>query len=331
MTEQSSTQVTVTRDYRFPAEVVFDAWLEPAMVARWFTPELGTMVRTDIDAQEGGMFRFDQQRGAEVAYHWGQYREIDRPHRLVFTWCAGDETDARAASDDGSSLVSIDFSTTSNGCRVELTHEVDDAWAEYSEQIRWGWTTILNGIHDGLNHNEAPVQRVANDTLRVERLLPGSLEQVWAWLTEADKRALWLASGDLPAREGEAFALHFDHNSLTPDNEPTPERFLDMVGGVSTSHYLLQFNPPHLLQFSWGEGEAETPSEVTFKLQSEGDHVRLTITHTLLGENVIANVAGGWHSHLTVLGDRLAGIEPRPFWALLETVEADYLSRFSSR
>ena len=101
-----------------------------------------------------------------------------------------------------------------------------------------------------------------------------------------------------------------------------------MVGGVSTSHFLLQFNPPRLLQFSWGEGEDETPSEVTFELQTEGDRVRLTITHTLLGENVIANVAGGWHSHLTVLGDRLAGIEPRPFWPLLKLLEAGYEKQF---
>lgn len=332
MTDPSTdtTSVTITRDYRFPPEQVFDAWLDPSMVTYWFAPQLGTMERVDIDACKDGMFHLDQRRGEEVACHWGTYREIDRPSRLVFTWCAGDETEAKAAADDGSSVVTIDFTPTVTGCTVTLTHDMDAAWADYSEQVRWGWTTMLNGIHDGLNHAEAPGTRAAIDTVRFERLLPASPERVWAWLTEPGKRALWLAGGDLPEREGEPFALHFDHNSLTPDSEPAPERFRDMESGVSTSHYLLQFNPHRLLQFSWGEDRGASPSEVTFELQPEGDHTRLIVTHKLLGRDVIANVAGGWHTHLAILGDRLAGAEPRPFWGMFEPVEEAYKERFFS-
>lgn len=32
-------------------------------------------------------------------------------------------------------------------------------------------------------------------TLRIQRLLPGPIERVWAYLTESDKRATWLAAG----------------------------------------------------------------------------------------------------------------------------------------
>jgi len=320
--------VRVQKDYRFPPEQVFDAWLDPAMVAHWFTPQLGEMVRVDIDAREGGGSHFDQRRGEEIARHWGTYHTIERPHRLVFSWCAGDDAEAEAETDDGSSLVTIDFTATAAGCSVTLEHEMDPQWSEYDEQVRWGWTTILDGLHEGLNHGETPGTRAAIDTVRFERLLPAPPETVWAWLTEPGKRALWLASGDLPAREGEAFGLHFDHDSLTPDSEPAPERFRNMENGVSTSHYLLQFNPHQSLQFSWGEEEGASPSEVTFELQPEGDRTRLTVTHTLLGRDVIANVAGGWHTHLAILADRLAGVEPRPFWGLFVRVEADYKERF---
>lgn len=205
---------------------------------------------------------------------------------------------------------------------------MDAAWADYSNQVRWGWTTMLNGIHNGLNHEEAPGTRAALDTVCFERLLPGTPKQVWAWLTESDKRAQWLAGGDLPGRVGESFALHFDHDRLTPDSEPTPERFRNMDSGVSTSHHLLQLTPPRLLQFSWDEKEGALPSEVTFELQAEGDRTRLIVTHTRLGRDVIANVAGGWHTHLTILGDRLANAEPRPFWGLFEPVEDAYKLRF---
>jgi uncharacterized protein YndB with AHSA1/START domain len=189
---------------------------------------------------------------------------------------------------------------------------------------------MLNGIHDGLNHEETRGARSAIDTVCFERVLPATPEQVWAWLTEPGKRALWLAAGPLPEREGETFVLHFDHNSLTPGSEPAPERSRNIDSGVSTSHCLLQFNPPRLLQLSWGEEEGASPSEVTFELQPEGEQTRLIVTHTLLGRDFIANVAGGWHTHLAILGDRLAGAEPRPFRGLFEPVEEAYKEQFFS-
>ncbi len=41
--------------------------------------------------------------------------------------------------------------------------------------------------------------RIAPDAIRLERLLPGPIERVWAFLTESDKRARWLAAGDVEA------------------------------------------------------------------------------------------------------------------------------------
>lgn len=151
-TSSATTSVTVIKEYRFSPEAVFDAWLDPNMVTHWFAPELGKMLRADIDAREGGMFHLDQQRGEEIAYHWGTYRVLNRASRLVFTWCAGDKTEADAETDDGSSIVTIDFIATATGCTATLTHEMDAMWADYSEQVRWGWTTMLNGIAKGLTH-----------------------------------------------------------------------------------------------------------------------------------------------------------------------------------
>ena len=33
-------------------------------------------------------------------------------------------------------------------------------------------------------------------TLKMQRLLPGPIERIWAWLVESDKRRKWLAAGD---------------------------------------------------------------------------------------------------------------------------------------
>ena len=37
---------------------------------------------------------------------------------------------------------------------------------------------------------------------RLERLLPGPIERVWAYVTESDKRATWLAGGEMELRVG---------------------------------------------------------------------------------------------------------------------------------
>ena len=41
------------------------------------------------------------------------------------------------------------------------------------------------------------------------------------------------------------------------------------------------------------------------------------------------NVSGGWHSHLDVLGERLRGQTPRPFWPRIEPLEREYEARIA--
>jgi uncharacterized protein YndB with AHSA1/START domain len=39
-------------------------------------------------------------------------------------------------------------------------------------------------------------------TIRFERVLPGPIERVWAYLTESKERGKWLASGEMDLRVG---------------------------------------------------------------------------------------------------------------------------------
>ncbi|MGV8294798.1 hypothetical protein ACV36C_38820, partial [Pseudomonas aeruginosa] len=56
------------------------------------------------------------------------------------------------------------------------------------------------------------------------RILPASVERVWAFLTESDKRGLWLASGDMELREGGGVTLRFVHADLSSVAEPTQKK-----------------------------------------------------------------------------------------------------------
>ena len=52
---------------------------------------------------------------------------------------------------------------------------------------------------------------IATATMRLERLLPGPVERVWAYLTESEKRATWLCGGEFELRVGGRVRLEFDH------------------------------------------------------------------------------------------------------------------------
>lgn len=167
-------------------------------------------------------------------------------------------------------------------------------------------------------------------TVRIERLLPGPIERVWAYLTESEKRGKWFASGPMELCPGGRVELHFQHANLSPQVEQTPERFKKYEAGETSYGQVTRCEPPLILSYKWGE-EVGDDSEVTFELTPRGDEVLLVVTHRRLHDRkAMVSVAGGWHAHLGILIDHLNGREPKPFWSTYERLEAEYDKRFPS-
>jgi len=133
-----------------------------------------------------------------------------------------------------------------------------------------------------------PVTVVEPGTVKVERLLSGPVERVWAYLVESDKRARWLAAGEFELR----------------------------VGGK------VRLEPLRLLAHTWRWDSVET--EVSYELAPRGKQVLLTIVHRRLTKPIVAKVLGGWDVHSGILEDLLNGVEPRPFWATHDKLQAEY-------
>ncbi|MGE8640420.1 MAG: SRPBCC family protein [Achromobacter sp.] len=164
-------------------------------------------------------------------------------------------------------------------------------------------------------------------TLRFTRQLPASVETVWAFLTESEKRGRWLATGDMELREGGGVTLRFVHANLSSVAEPTPEPYKAYENGVTTHGMITRCEPPRLLAFTWGGSKGE-PSEVTFELSPQGEGTLLVLTHRKLNSrDDMVDVAGGWHTHLGVLSAKLEGREPGPFWSAHHRWEGDYQAR----
>jgi uncharacterized protein YndB with AHSA1/START domain len=135
--------LTVTHSFAHPPDRVFDAWLDPAIARRFlFATPTGEMVRAEVDARVGGRFVFvDRRPDMGDVEHTGEYRVIDRPRRLVFTF-------AVPAYNPNFTEVDVEITPTLGGCEVRLTQrETPDEWVEPSTR---GWAMILEALDAAL-------------------------------------------------------------------------------------------------------------------------------------------------------------------------------------
>ncbi len=81
--------VEIRRTFAAPREKVFEAWVEPHMLSRWFlkpTPQHQPKM-LQWEAVPGGNYRFEVvSPEGELHVLAGAFREIHPPVRLVFTW-----------------------------------------------------------------------------------------------------------------------------------------------------------------------------------------------------------------------------------------------------
>lgn len=143
--------VRVERLFDASIERVFDAWLDPAVARAWlFATSHGRIVRAEIDPRVGGRFVFVDRRGDEEVEHVGEYLQIERPHRLVFTFgvpAFGPEVD----------VVTVELFEQDAACRLVLTHVMSAAMqAEWGERTREGWTTMLGTLDATLAAQAGP-------------------------------------------------------------------------------------------------------------------------------------------------------------------------------
>jgi uncharacterized protein YndB with AHSA1/START domain len=124
MTQQAQ-EVVLQMNRRFdaPRDRVFDAWTNPNVLLDWWRagPHWETP-RAEVDLRPGGRYRLamtDTDKG-ETHVVVGEYKEIQPPERLVYTWSWESNTDEMKGSEN--SLVTVEFTEADGGTEVSLTH-----------------------------------------------------------------------------------------------------------------------------------------------------------------------------------------------------------------
>src|SRR5712664_2547287 len=111
-------------------------------------------------------------------------------------------------------------------------------------------------------------------TLKIQRLLPGPVERIWAYLTDSELRRKWLAAGEMEMKVGAPFELVWRNDELTDPPGPRPPGFGDEHRMQSR---ITELDPPRKLAIAW-----EGSGDVSFELEPKGDQVLLTVIHRRL-------------------------------------------------
>jgi len=144
MSSRELTALRLERTFAATPEEVFDAWTSPEVLARWWAAQPAwTSPGCEVDLRVGGRYvlRMRDENGRVYAVG-GEYREVSRPRRLVYTWC-WEGTDG---PDPGVvSLVTVEFHPEADGTTVVLEHS-----GLPSEQSRTGHETGWIGTLENL-------------------------------------------------------------------------------------------------------------------------------------------------------------------------------------
>lgn len=111
----------IQREFKATPERVYEAWTDPAILARWFGPEGSTIPECDMDVRPGGHWRalmlHADGRSNEVS---GVYLSLDRPDALKLTWAWTQDDGSRGHETE----IDLQFIAEGGRTRMRMTQRV---------------------------------------------------------------------------------------------------------------------------------------------------------------------------------------------------------------
>ncbi len=144
------TSLRVVRILPATPEVVFDAWLNPEAIRVWMCPGDIFESIAEVDASEGGAFTILMRSPGLDDPHTGEYRVIDRPRQLQFTWSS-------AGTYHQPTLVNLEFAPYGDGeCECELTLTHAELPPDHVEPHTIGWKAHIRVMIDLIEADSLP-------------------------------------------------------------------------------------------------------------------------------------------------------------------------------
>ncbi len=134
----NTTEIAVSRTIPAPAEKIFDVWLDPKSPGGPWHGTEGVV----LNALVNGLFYLPVKHEGRIWAHYGRFVQIDRPHRIEFTWMS-------EATKGLETIVLLSLEPKGNSTEVTLRHSgmADD---EMGSGHKEGWTWSLSSLADCL-------------------------------------------------------------------------------------------------------------------------------------------------------------------------------------
>jgi uncharacterized protein YndB with AHSA1/START domain len=133
--------LTVKRVIRASPEALFDAWITPHMLRRWWGPEGVHCSEAEVDARPGGRYRIANAfSDGRIVWISGEFETVQRPDLLVFSWSLEGDRHPRER-------VSVSFNALpgTDGTEVSVFHERVPSRLVRDEHEA-GWQGCLDGL-----------------------------------------------------------------------------------------------------------------------------------------------------------------------------------------
>jgi uncharacterized protein YndB with AHSA1/START domain len=144
----SDREVMVTRRFKAPRALVYEAFTTPALVRRWLLGPPGwTMPVCEMDVRIGGAFRWrwrSDKDGSEFGFH-GVFRSVDPPERIVHTEIYDPGDMGGSMGEGGEAIVTATF--TEAGGVTTVTSIVDFGSKEARD------AAVATGMTDGMEQS----------------------------------------------------------------------------------------------------------------------------------------------------------------------------------
>jgi uncharacterized protein YndB with AHSA1/START domain len=134
-------ELTITRVFDAPRNLVFEAWTRPEHLSRWFAPNNFTVPVCEMEFHNGGKFRLCMRGFGQDHWMNGVFREIVVPERIVW---------ASTLEPDGNEVVTtVTFADL--GGKTRLTaHQTFSIETDSTRGARQGWTETLEHLAEFL-------------------------------------------------------------------------------------------------------------------------------------------------------------------------------------
>ncbi|RJE83640.1 SRPBCC domain-containing protein [Paenibacillus sp. 1011MAR3C5] len=153
----------MVREFRVPADKLFEAWTKPEMMRKWLMTTADTNKSAKCEPHVGGTWEIISIREGKEYLATGRYVEVEPPVKLVFTFKMPQFSDAE-------DTITVEIKPNAQGCEMVFTQHIyvphEDNWTEgdtlkavqeFHDQSQHGWHYMFLGLKGLVEDGITPV------------------------------------------------------------------------------------------------------------------------------------------------------------------------------